>query len=125
MSIVCIIFFIVCYTIGLGPIPFIYVAECFKPNAKSAGLAVCILVNWFANLLVAISFEYLARLLNDYVFLVFTVIVGIALLFIFIKVPETKNKSTDEILFELNGKAYDLKLPQEHPDRNELIADSK
>jgi len=86
MSIVCIVVFIMCFAVGLGPIPFIYVAECFRQDARGAALAICMFANWVANLLLTLTFEYLAKILNDYVFIVFTVIVAIAVVLIIIKV---------------------------------------
>jgi hypothetical protein len=103
MSIVCIIVFIMSFAIGLGPIPFIYVAECFRQDARSAALAICMFVNWVANLALTVAFPYMATLLNNYVFLVFTAIVAFAVLVIFKKVPETKNRSVDEIMAHFNG----------------------
>jgi hypothetical protein len=86
MSIVCIVVFIMCFAVGLGPIPFIYVAECFKQDARGAALAICMLSNWVANLLLTLAFEYLAKVLTDYVFIVFTLIVGLAVFLIIFKV---------------------------------------
>ena len=62
------------------------------------------LVNWFANTILTLTFPYLAKLLENYVFIVFTVIVGVAVLVIFNKVPETKGKTVEEIMAKMNGK---------------------
>ena len=69
-----------------GPIPFIYAAEVFRQEARGAALATCMTLNWIANLVLTLSFEYLAKILTQYVFLVFTVIVGVAVIVIFKKV---------------------------------------
>ena len=61
------------------------------------------LVNWFANTILTLTFPYLAKLLQNYVFIVFTVIVGFAVLVIFKKVPETKGKTVEEIMAKMNG----------------------
>lgn len=103
LSIVCIIVFIMCFAIGLGPIPFLYVAECFRQDARSAALAICMFTNWVANLILTLAFPSLAELLTNYVFLVFTAIVAIALVVIIKKVPETKGRNTEEIMAEFRG----------------------
>jgi ribosomal protein L10 len=95
--------FICCFAIGLGPIPFIYVAECFRQDARSTALAVCMLVNWFANTILTLTFPYLANLLKNNVFIVFTIIVGFAVVVIFKKVPETKGRTVEEIMAKMNG----------------------
>ena len=79
LSIVCIIIFIVCFAVGLGPIPFIYVAECFKQDSRSAALAICMFTNWVANLVLTLTFPYMTVYISKYYFLVFTVIVAITL----------------------------------------------
>lgn len=104
LSIACIIIFIMCFAVGLGPIPFIYVAECFRQEARSTALAICMFTNWVANLVLTLTFPYLADLLQSYVFIVFTIIVGIAVVVIFKKVPETKGRSVDQIMAHFSGK---------------------
>jgi hypothetical protein len=64
----------------------LYVAESFRQNARSSALAVCMLVNWIANAALAFTFPYLAVILKNNVFIVFTVIVAIATIVIFTKV---------------------------------------
>ena len=61
------------------------------------------LVNWFANTILTLTFPYLAMLLTKYVFIVFTVIVAFAVIVIFKKVPETKGKTVEEIMAKMNG----------------------
>lgn len=108
LSIFCIIVFICCFAVGLGPIPFIYATEVFRQEARGAALAVCMTTNWIANLILSLSFEYLAVYLQNYVFLVFTCIVAFSVIVIFKKVPETKNKNIDEVLASFKGrKSYD------------------
>lgn len=122
LSIVCIIVFIMCFAVGLGPIPFLYVAECFRQDARSAALAICMFANWVANLILTLTFPYLAKLLTNYVFLVFTVIVGFAVIVILRKVPETKGRSTEEIMAHFLGR----KLPKYTTDESgKLMANSK
>lgn len=104
LSIFCIIIFICCFAVGLGPIPFIYATEVFRQDAKGAALAIAMTINWIANLILSLSFEYLAMYLKNYVFLVFFVVVAIAVTVIFKKVPETKNKSVEEVIAFFGGR---------------------
>ena len=70
----------------LGPIPFIYVAECFRQDARSAALAICMFVNWLANLILTLTFPYLAEAFQTYVFVIFAVIVALTVSIIIKKV---------------------------------------
>jgi MFS family permease len=92
-SVACIVLFIMCFAVGLGPIPYVYVAECFRQEARSAGLSICMFTNWTANLILTLTFTALTNTLNQYVFLVFALIVGIILTVVVLKVPETKGKN--------------------------------
>ena len=86
MSIVCIMLFVVCFAIGLGPIPFIYTAECFRQNARSSAMALSTLFNWSAGLLLTLGFPFLLDAIQQYVFFIFSGIIGLALAMIVIKV---------------------------------------
>jgi len=105
LSIVCIILFIISFAVGLGPIPFLYVAECFRDDARSTALAICMFTNWLANLVLTLAFPYMQKLLQAYTFLVFTVIVAVSVAFIIKKIPETKGRSVDEIMAKFDPKS--------------------
>lgn len=108
LSIICIIVFICCFAVGLGPIPFIYATEVFSQESRGAALATCMTLNWIANFFLSLTFEYLAKIFTDYVFLIFTVVVTISVVVIFQKVPETKNKSLEEILAAFEGRKLEV-----------------
>ena len=108
LSILCIIIFIMCFAIGLGPIPFVYVAEVFRQESRASAMAICMFTNWLANLILTLTFPYLAVILENYVFLVFMVIVAFAVIVIIKKVPETKNKRIEEIYGFFNGRPVNV-----------------
>jgi SP family facilitated glucose transporter-like MFS transporter 2 len=62
------------------------VAECFRSEARSTALAIAMFTNWMANLMLTLCFPYMAKLLGDYTFLVFTVICAVAVVVIIKKV---------------------------------------
>ena len=74
-----------------GPIPFIYATEVFPQEARGAALAACMTLNWICNLFLSLSFEYMVKYLTDYTFLVFAVVVGASVIFLFRKVRNNKN----------------------------------
>ncbi|RNA27414.1 solute carrier family facilitated glucose transporter member 1-like [Brachionus plicatilis] len=103
ISLVCILIFILSFAVSLGPIPYVYAAECFRQNSRSSAMALCSLVNWTSSLVLTLMFPFLQRLIHQYVFLVFTAIVSFSFLVIAKKVPETKGKSIDQIMKEFNS----------------------
>jgi MFS family permease len=98
LSILAIMIFIMCFALGLGPIPFLYTAECFPQSARSSAMSLAVLVNWLSGLLLTIAFPFLHNFIQQYVFLVFTFIMAFVLVVVLKKMPESKGKSVEEIL---------------------------
>lgn len=113
MALACIIIFIICFAGGLGPIPFIFVAESFKQNSRSSAMSICVFSNWFSNLFLTLLFPILIEVLAGYVFVISTVLVGLVTLYVAKWIPETKGRSADEIhkIFNKNRniESYELK----------------
>jgi MFS family permease len=104
MSIACILIFIVCFAIGLGPIPFLYTAEVFPQQARSTAMAITTLVNWLSGLLLTIIFPILMPIISQYVFIVFGCVMTFTWIVLFFKMPETKGRSIESILASFNAK---------------------
>lgn len=110
LAVFCIVIFIVCFAIGLGPIPYIFVAESFTQNSRSSAMSICTFNNWFWNLILILLFPILLKLLSGYVFVVFNAIVIATVIFVAFSIPETKDKTPEEIQFYYNGiKSFELK----------------
>lgn len=110
LALFCIFIFIVCFGIGLGPIPYIFVAESFKQNSRSSAMSICTFNNWFWNLVLILAFPILLKLLSGYVFVIFNAIVIATAIFVAFSIPETKGKTPEEIQCYFNGnKSIELK----------------
>lgn len=101
VAVMLIILFIVAFAIGLGPIPFIYACEVFRPEARDAALSVSLCINYIFNILLCLFFPAINAALTGYVFLIFAIVVLLSTVLLYLKLPETKNKSIDEIEREL------------------------
>ncbi|XP_039977878.1 solute carrier family 2, facilitated glucose transporter member 3a [Xiphias gladius] len=97
VAIMAVMLFVAMFEMGPGPIPWFIVAELFSQGPRPAAMAVAGCCNWTANFLVGISFPKLVELCGPWVFLIFTAFLIIFFIFTFIKVPETKGKTFDEI----------------------------
>jgi hypothetical protein len=86
LSIACILLFIMCFALSLGPIPFLYAAEVFPQNARNSAISLCLLMNMLATLALTLGFPPLHQLLDQYVFLVFSGFMIVALFIIVVKV---------------------------------------
>nr|XP_057902460.1 solute carrier family 2, facilitated glucose transporter member 3a [Doryrhamphus excisus] len=97
VAIFAVMVFVAMFELGPGPIPWFIVAELFSQGPRPAAMAVAGCCNWTSNFLVGISFPKLEELCGPWVFLIFTAFLIIFFIFTFLKVPETKGKTFDEI----------------------------
>lgn len=117
LSVVSTLGFVVFFAVGPGSIPWMITAELFSQGPRPSAMAIAVLVNWMANFVVGIGFIslkvfsilvafgflliifiYFQTALENYTFLPFSVMLAIFWIFTYKKVPETKNKTFEEIL---------------------------
>lgn len=100
MSIFAVIFtFLYVAFFGVGPssIPWMILSEMFGQGARSAAVSVGALVNWLANFVVGLTFIPMSEALGEYVFLPYTVLLILFFIYTYLKLPETKNKTIEEV----------------------------
>ncbi|ETN02016.1 hypothetical protein F442_17922 [Phytophthora nicotianae P10297] len=91
------------FEIGLGPIPWLIAAEMFPAKSRTTATSIATMVNWLGLFIIGIFFPTMQGALGDYIFVPFAFLLGLALVFSFKYVPETKGKTVDEIQDELNA----------------------
>ncbi|NXU34590.1 GTR5 protein, partial [Drymodes brunneopygia] len=97
LSIACVIVYIIGHAIGPSPIPAVMITEMFLQSSRPAAFMVGGSVHWLSNFTVGLVFLYMEAGLGHYSFLIFCAICVATLVYIFIVVPETKNKTFMEI----------------------------
>merc|ERR1712004_856310 len=97
VAVVAVITFVVGFATGPGSIPWFFVTELFAQSGRPTATSIAVTVNWSANFLVGLGFAPLNTLLGPYVFVVFMVIQLFFILYVYFVVPETKNRTTEEI----------------------------
>uniref|UniRef100_A0A665W6A1 Solute carrier family 2, facilitated glucose transporter member 1-like n=1 Tax=Echeneis naucrates TaxID=173247 RepID=A0A665W6A1_ECHNA len=107
LAIVAVFGFVASFEMGPGPIPWFIVAELFSQGPRPAAMAVSGFSNWTANFLVGLGFPKLEELCGPYVFIIFTVLLIFFFIFTFLRVPETKGRTFDDIAegFAANAKS--------------------
>ncbi|XP_018907720.1 glucose transporter type 1 isoform X2 [Bemisia tabaci] len=98
LSVISTLMFVVFFAVGPGSIPWMITAELFSQGPRPAAMSIAVLVNWIANFVVGIGFLPMKTALENYTFLPFSVFLAIFWIFTYKKVPETKNKTFEEIL---------------------------
>lgn len=90
--------FIASYSIGLGPITFTMIGELFPPHVKALAATVSIFICQLSTFCVTNIFPYLKDSIGmGFTMCSYAVICIISCVFVYLKVPETKGKSLQDI----------------------------
>ncbi|KAF7657890.1 hypothetical protein LDENG_00020920 [Lucifuga dentata] len=97
ISIACVIIYVIGHAIGPSPIPYVVTTEMFRQSSRPAAFMVAGSVHWLSNFTVGLLFPFLERGLGSFSFIIFSVICLVTLIYIWLVVPETKDKTFLEI----------------------------
>lgn len=98
VPLVSLVIFIIGFSIGFGPIPWLMVAELTPMDSRSTTSAISTTTNWTCAFLLTKNFELLKDALTKHgTFFLFAAISFISILFTVFMLPETKGKSSSEI----------------------------
>ena len=89
------------FEIGLGPIPWLIVAEMFGPKYISTAMSVSSQLNWTCNFFVGLLFPMMNKSLGPYSFGPFAVVLLLTFLYAWIFLPETAGTTPAELQAEL------------------------
>lgn len=93
-----ILFYIASFASSLGPVVWVVISEIFPNHLRSKAVSLSIMALWFACFVVALIFPVMISTLGGgYTFVLFTLICILNLIFITRFVPETKEKSLEQI----------------------------
>lgn len=97
--------FFVGYALGFGPIPFLMIAEVFPVETKSTAAALGIFTMKMCSFLISKTFIMIKNSAGqDAAFFMYAGLAVIGSTLIYFRVPETKNKSSEEIMTILSQK---------------------
>jgi sugar porter (SP) family MFS transporter len=93
---------IACYAMSLAPVVWVVIAEIFPNRIRGAAMAVAVSALWIACFLLTFTFPWLnAKLGSAGTFWLYAGICAAGFVFIKFKLPETKNKTLEQIEREL------------------------
>lgn len=93
-----VVLFIISFSLGFGPIPWMMMGELCAPDVKGLASALTVMFNWSLVFLVTKTFGTMQETLGaDWTFWFFGIWMIVGTLYVFFKVPETKGKSNAEI----------------------------
>mmetsp|Transcript_19504 Transcript_19504/g.44015 ORF Transcript_19504/g.44015 Transcript_19504/m.44015 type:complete len:680 (+) Transcript_19504:93-2132(+) len=103
---ICSVLFVISYVsffeIGLGPVPWLIVAEMFEPRYVTTAMSVSSQVNWASNFVVGMAFPYLQSSLGALSFAPFIVVLASTIVFVAIYLPETRGLSPEDLREEVS-----------------------
>ena len=95
LALVC---FIICFAFSMGPVTWTVINEVFPGHIRGRAVAVATAVNWGSAFVVSQSFlSLIAAIGNSLTFWLFALFCGIAWIWIYYRVPETKGQSLEQI----------------------------
>lgn len=98
LSVVCILLFIISYSLGIGPITLVYLTEIFPISIKSLAFSLTLFTFTLASMIATFSFPFLVSYFGIPIcFWIFSGCCGTGAVFVYFVVPETKGRTLSEI----------------------------
>ena len=101
--------FVSFFEIGLGPIPWLIVAEMFDAKYVATAMSISCIVNWSCNFLVGVSFPTMHKAFGPMSFVPFMVVLLITLVYVIVELPETHGRTLEEV--QRLARSSALKIP--------------
>ncbi len=100
----CILAFIAFFSFSQGAVIWVFISEIFPNRVRAKGQTLGSFTHWVMAALITFAFPYFAKHFGGgYIFLFFTVMMVLQLLFVWRLMPETKGKSLEELDKILTG----------------------
>ncbi len=105
LALVALLLYIASFAAGLGPVFWLMTSEIFPLNVRGAADSTSAFVNWATNFLVSFTFlSVVTALGRSGAFWLYAAIGVVAIAFFYFRVPETKDRSLEEIQRQLGVK---------------------
>lgn len=110
LPIVSLSIFIVMFSVGFGPIPWLMIGEMFTPDVKGIAASLAGAFNWILAFVITKTFLNIREAIGiGETFWLFAGMSALGTVFVFFLVPETKNKTLSEVHTMLAGKKKIIK----------------
>ncbi|KAJ0170751.1 hypothetical protein K1T71_013523 [Dendrolimus kikuchii] len=106
LPLLCLVLFIISFSMGFGPIPWMMMAELFPVEFRGTATGFTVITNWVLVFVVTLCFPILQVAIGIYsCFWIFAAIMIVCIFFVFFLIPETKGKTISQIQAILAGKS--------------------
>jgi sugar porter (SP) family MFS transporter len=104
VALVALVLYIASFAIGLGPVFWLMISEIFPLAMRGSAMAVCSVFNWVANFFVSYYFLQLIDAIGkSWTFWIYAGMAVLGVVFFIARVPETKDRTLEEIEHELGA----------------------
>jgi len=103
-ALVAVMAFVSFFEIGLGPVPWLIVAEMFDAKYVATAMSLACVVNWACNFLVGLLFPFMQEWLGPWSFGPFAAVLAVTYALTLAYLPETRGLSVDEIMGEVTAR---------------------
>lgn len=105
LPLLCLVLFIISFSLGFGPIPWMMMAELFPVEFRGAASGIAVVFNWCLVFIVTMCFPLMKDAIGIYsCFWFFAGFMIICFFFVIFLIPETKGKSVSQIQAILGGR---------------------
>ncbi|KAI2504224.1 major facilitator superfamily-like protein [Fragilaria crotonensis] len=93
--------YVIFFELGLGPVPWLIVAEMFDAKYVATAMSTCSQVNWACNFVVGLVFPYMNKYLGPYSFVPFATVLAFVFGYAVVILPETQGTTPEELAAEM------------------------
>ncbi|KAH9415336.1 Solute carrier 2 (Facilitated glucose transporter) member 8, partial [Dermatophagoides pteronyssinus] len=121
LPLVSLVVFIIGFSIGYGPVPWLMVAEITPTDSRSMTSAIATAFNWTCAFLMTKNFELLKdSITTEGTFFSFSGLAIVSIIFVIFLLPETKGKSSEQIAQNFQSKTSSLDVTKRGNHKLEL-----
>lgn len=104
LPLVCLVLFIISFSMGFGPIPWMMMSELFAVEFRGTASGITVITNWCLVFIVTLCFPIMKTAIGIYsCFWFFSGFMIVCVFFVFFLIPETKGKTLAQIQVILGG----------------------
>lgn len=116
MALVAVNTYVAFFEIGLGPIPWLIVAEMFEGKYVATAMSTSSQLNWACNFIVGFVFPYMNQYLGPFSFVPFAIVLLATLIFAVTILPETAGSTPEQMAQEMTRTFSESVVYQANPE---------
>uniref|UniRef100_A0A803KP98 Major facilitator superfamily (MFS) profile domain-containing protein n=2 Tax=Chenopodium quinoa TaxID=63459 RepID=A0A803KP98_CHEQI len=102
LALIGVLMFSASFSLGMGGVPWVIMSEIFPMNVKGLAGSLVTVVNWLGSWMISFTFNFLMSWSSSGTFFIYCIICGATVVFVAMLVPETKERTLEEIQASMN-----------------------